>query len=124
LIPACRDEAGPTAPFPSPSPTPTQPAPDPYIAREGVDLNGVWSGTFSQRGSSEQIQATLYHLGDRVTGDFSTSEGWWMLEGTLYGRGLQLKLWINEQVWANLSGWASSTRISVAGQGVSIELTR
>ena len=117
------------------APLQATPAPPP-------DLNGTWSGTFSEReGSVEPIQATIRHVRDSVQVRFSTRGGWyWEFPGRLEGccgtftrtpPTLAGVLWVNEQSMGNFCGPASATEITlykgsckVTKKVVSIKLTR
>lgn len=113
-----------TAPVATPTPTPAGP-PIPTIR----DLSGTWRGSFHEPGSSEQIQATVYHSGNHVTIRF----GGWEFKGTLRGGlrgGLSLTgslyccVPLDTQNVGFLRGEAFATSISVNGSGYAITLSR
>lgn len=111
LLSAVRCGEAPTQPL-----TPMAPAAPPVAAAVPVAppiyLGGPWHGTFTFSGCTDQVEVTLTHTGNLISGFVPSSCIGGPLSGTLQGSQLSVQL-ISEGIRYHLSGTASSFRIDV-----------
>ena len=124
------DNAVPTPPVPTPTPTP----PGPHGPSIG-DLNGTWTGRFSQPGSSKQIRATVQQSFENVTIRFPEGlefrgrfrgavRGGRLLSGSLYDPCNDYLYDPCNDYVAHLEGEALARSITLDGYRYHIKLTR
>ena len=111
LSSAVRCGEAPTQPL-----APMAPAAPPVAAAAPVAppilLGGRWHGTYTFSGCTDEVEVTLTHIGNSISGFVPSSCVGGPLSGTLQGSQLNVQL-IAEGIRYQLSGTATSFRIDV-----------